>query len=266
MAGGVAVAWISLGSAANYIQQTLNALMVRIGERPDQELVFAGIIAGVGCYEGFRVEGGAEGSPADDASVWSRSSDHRGRSVLHADLLRAGVSRRGRDRTMPSTMDAVIDVAGVGDAVRHARSGRGEPSRSHGADHGDPGGSGCGKSTLLPISSACRGRTRPDLGEGQDITPLDGEQLVDSGAHGHPLPKRALFNSMTVVRCRLPCGAHAAGRLHDPDHDRSSSNWWVCPASRTSSGAAFGGDEEAAAWPGHRHGSGDPLLRRASAA
>ena len=63
MAGGVAVAWVSLGiPAANYIQQTLNALMVRdLVSGLIKSWVFAGIIAGVGCYEGFRVEGGAEG-------------------------------------------------------------------------------------------------------------------------------------------------------------------------------------------------------------
>jgi len=63
MAGGVAVAWISLGiPAANYIQQTLNALMLRdLVSGLIKSWVFAGIIAGVGCYEGFRVEGGAEG-------------------------------------------------------------------------------------------------------------------------------------------------------------------------------------------------------------
>jgi phospholipid/cholesterol/gamma-HCH transport system permease protein len=63
MAGGVAVAWISLGiPAANYIQQTLNALLVKdLVSGLIKSGVFAGIIAGVGCYEGFRVEGGAEG-------------------------------------------------------------------------------------------------------------------------------------------------------------------------------------------------------------
>jgi phospholipid/cholesterol/gamma-HCH transport system permease protein len=63
MAGGVAVAWISLGiPAANYIQQTLNALMLKdLVSGLIKSWVFATIISGVGCYEGFRVEGGAEG-------------------------------------------------------------------------------------------------------------------------------------------------------------------------------------------------------------
>jgi phospholipid/cholesterol/gamma-HCH transport system permease protein len=61
--GGVVVAWVSLGiPVGNYIQQTLRALLLKdIFSGLIKSWVFAGIIAGVGCYQGFRVEGGAEG-------------------------------------------------------------------------------------------------------------------------------------------------------------------------------------------------------------
>ena len=61
--GGVAVAWLSLGiPVANYLEQTLHALLLKdIFSGLIKSWVFAGIIAGVGCYQGFRVEGGAEG-------------------------------------------------------------------------------------------------------------------------------------------------------------------------------------------------------------
>lgn len=61
--GGVVVAWVSLGIAVgNYLDQTLRALLLKdIFSGLIKSLVFAGIIAGVGCYQGFRVEGGAEG-------------------------------------------------------------------------------------------------------------------------------------------------------------------------------------------------------------
>ncbi len=61
--GGVVVAWVSLGiSVGAYVEQTLNALMLKdLFSGLLKSWVFAGIIAGVGCYQGFRVEGGAEG-------------------------------------------------------------------------------------------------------------------------------------------------------------------------------------------------------------
>lgn len=61
--GGVVVAWVSLGiPAGNYLDQTLHALLLKdIFSGLLKSWVFAGIIAGVGCYEGFLVEGGAEG-------------------------------------------------------------------------------------------------------------------------------------------------------------------------------------------------------------
>ncbi len=61
--GGVAVAWLSLGiPVANYLEQTLHALLLKdIFSGLIKSWVFAGIIAGVGCYQGFQVEGGAEG-------------------------------------------------------------------------------------------------------------------------------------------------------------------------------------------------------------
>ncbi len=63
MFGGVVVAWVSLGiPVGNYIEQTLRALLLKdIFSGLIKSWVFAGIIAGVGCYQGFRVEGGAEG-------------------------------------------------------------------------------------------------------------------------------------------------------------------------------------------------------------
>ena len=61
--GGVVVAWVSLGiPVANYLEQTFHALLLRdLFSGLVKSWVFAGIIAGVGCYQGFRVEGGAEG-------------------------------------------------------------------------------------------------------------------------------------------------------------------------------------------------------------
>jgi len=61
--GGVIVAWASLGiPVANYLEQTLNALQLKdLFSGLLKSWVFAGIIAGVGCYQGFKVEGGAEG-------------------------------------------------------------------------------------------------------------------------------------------------------------------------------------------------------------
>jgi phospholipid/cholesterol/gamma-HCH transport system permease protein len=61
--GGAVVAWASLGiPLQSYLQQTLHALLLKdIFSGLVKSWVFAGIIAGVGCYQGFRVEGGAEG-------------------------------------------------------------------------------------------------------------------------------------------------------------------------------------------------------------
>jgi phospholipid/cholesterol/gamma-HCH transport system permease protein len=61
--GGVVVAWVSLGiPAGNYLEQTLHALLLKdLFSGLVKSWVFALIIAGVGCYQGFRVEGGAEG-------------------------------------------------------------------------------------------------------------------------------------------------------------------------------------------------------------
>ncbi len=63
MAGGVVVASASLGiSVGAYVEQTLNALLLKdLFSGLVKSWVFAGIIAGVACYQGFRVEGGAEG-------------------------------------------------------------------------------------------------------------------------------------------------------------------------------------------------------------
>ena len=61
--GGVVVAWVSLGiPVGNYLEQTLKALMLKdLFSGLIKSGVFAVIIAGVGCYQGFQVEGGAEG-------------------------------------------------------------------------------------------------------------------------------------------------------------------------------------------------------------
>ncbi len=61
--GGVLVAWVSLGiPVGNYLEQTMKALMLKdLFSGLLKSWVFAGIIAGVGCYQGFQVEGGAEG-------------------------------------------------------------------------------------------------------------------------------------------------------------------------------------------------------------
>jgi len=61
--GGVVVAWVSLGiPVGTYLEQTLRALLLKdIFSGLIKSGVFAVIIAGVGCYQGFRVEGGAEG-------------------------------------------------------------------------------------------------------------------------------------------------------------------------------------------------------------
>lgn len=61
--GGVVVAWASLEiPVGNYLEQTLRALLLKdIFSGLIKSGVFAVIIAGVGCYQGFRVEGGAEG-------------------------------------------------------------------------------------------------------------------------------------------------------------------------------------------------------------
>jgi phospholipid/cholesterol/gamma-HCH transport system permease protein len=61
--GGVIVAWASLAiPVSNYLEQTLNALLLKdLFSGLIKSWVFAGIIGGVGCYQGFRVEGGAEG-------------------------------------------------------------------------------------------------------------------------------------------------------------------------------------------------------------
>jgi phospholipid/cholesterol/gamma-HCH transport system permease protein len=63
MAGGVVVASASLGiSVGAYVEQTLNALLLKdLFSGLLKSWVFAGIIAGVACYQGFHVEGGAEG-------------------------------------------------------------------------------------------------------------------------------------------------------------------------------------------------------------
>jgi len=63
MLGGAVVASVSLGIPMNlYVEQTLRALLLKdIFSGLIKSWVFAGIIAGVGCYQGFRVEGGAEG-------------------------------------------------------------------------------------------------------------------------------------------------------------------------------------------------------------
>jgi len=63
MLGGLVVAWASLGiPTALYVDQTLRALLLKdVFSGLLKSVVFAGIIAGVGCYQGFRVEGGAEG-------------------------------------------------------------------------------------------------------------------------------------------------------------------------------------------------------------
>jgi phospholipid/cholesterol/gamma-HCH transport system permease protein len=54
---------LSLGiPAALYVEQTFRALLLKdVFSGLLKSWVFAGIIAGVGCYQGFRVEGGAEG-------------------------------------------------------------------------------------------------------------------------------------------------------------------------------------------------------------
>jgi len=61
--GGVLVGWVSLGIPVGvYLDQTMNALLLKdIFSGLLKSWVFATIIAGVGCYQGFRVEGGAEG-------------------------------------------------------------------------------------------------------------------------------------------------------------------------------------------------------------
>ncbi|HWU37821.1 MAG TPA: ABC transporter permease [Candidatus Acidoferrum sp.] len=61
--GGVVVAWVSLDiPPENYLNQTFHALLLKdIFSGLIKSWVFAAIIAGVGCYQGFRVEGGAEG-------------------------------------------------------------------------------------------------------------------------------------------------------------------------------------------------------------
>jgi phospholipid/cholesterol/gamma-HCH transport system permease protein len=61
--GGVLVARLSLGIPVGlYVDQTLRALMLKdVFSGLLKSGVFAGIIAGVGCYQGFRVESGAEG-------------------------------------------------------------------------------------------------------------------------------------------------------------------------------------------------------------
>lgn len=63
MLGGVVVAWVSLGiPVLAYVEQTLKALLLAdIFSGLIKSGVFAGIIAGVGCFQGFQVEGGAEG-------------------------------------------------------------------------------------------------------------------------------------------------------------------------------------------------------------
>jgi phospholipid/cholesterol/gamma-HCH transport system permease protein len=63
MLGGLVVGWASLGiPPAMYAEQTLRALLVKdILSGLLKSAVFAGIIAGVGCHQGFQVEGGAEG-------------------------------------------------------------------------------------------------------------------------------------------------------------------------------------------------------------
>ncbi len=63
MLGGAVVASVSLGIPMNlYVEQTLRALLLKdIFSGLIKSWVFAGIIAGVGCYQGFQVEGGAEG-------------------------------------------------------------------------------------------------------------------------------------------------------------------------------------------------------------
>jgi phospholipid/cholesterol/gamma-HCH transport system permease protein len=63
MLGGAAVAWLSLGIPVSaYVEQTFRALLLKdVFSGLLKSGVFAVIIAGVGCYQGFRVEGGAEG-------------------------------------------------------------------------------------------------------------------------------------------------------------------------------------------------------------
>jgi phospholipid/cholesterol/gamma-HCH transport system permease protein len=61
--GGMTVGRLSLGiPVVLYMEQTFRALLLKdVFSGLLKSWVFAGIIAGVGCYQGFRVEGGAEG-------------------------------------------------------------------------------------------------------------------------------------------------------------------------------------------------------------
>lgn len=70
--GGVVVAWVSLGiSVGNYLEQTLKALMLKdLFSGLLKSWVFAGIIAGVGCYQGFQVEGEQRGSGGGRRPRW----------------------------------------------------------------------------------------------------------------------------------------------------------------------------------------------------
>jgi len=61
--GGALFAMVSLGwSLQNYLSRTVDALVMRdIVSGLFKSIVFAVIITKIGCYEGFSVQGGAEG-------------------------------------------------------------------------------------------------------------------------------------------------------------------------------------------------------------
>ena len=116
------------------------------------------------------------------------------------------------DRTMPSTMDAVIEVQELVTQYGARRVLDGVSLRvPTGQITVILGGSGCGKSTLL---RHLIGLQRPNSGrilvKGRDITPLDGEQLVELRKHmGILFQSGALFNSMTVgENVALPLREH----------------------------------------------------------
>jgi len=121
------------------------------------------------------------------------------------------------DRTMPSTMDAMIDVQELVTQYGTRRVLDGVSLRvPTGQITVILGGSGCGKSTLL---RHLIGLQRPNAGrivvKGRDITPLEGEQLVELRKHmGILFQGGALFNSMTVgENVALPLREHT--RLED---------------------------------------------------
>ena len=168
-----------------------------------KSVVFATIIAHVGCLEGFRVRGGPDsvGRSTTECGGEVNVPRHRRRRGLHGHLLFHG------EKLMPiiSVRDLVVEYDG-----RRAPNGV-----NLDIEHGETmvllGGSGSGKSTLL---RQIIGLERPKSGsvhiKGMDITQCSKSELKKTHRNiGVAFQSAALFNSLTVEEnVALPLREH----------------------------------------------------------